>query len=183
MPELAITFLAAPPGQVFGLNQEMFIAIGQQLFNALILFVVLRFLLYKPVRNFLQKRSERIKNQLERTESDMLTANTLKEQYEQDLAGIEQERFAILETAQQTAKEKSREIIHEGKQEATALLNRALQDIESEQAEAKMALKQHIVDLSALMASKFVSQTMDKETQDRLFAETLAELEEAPWPN
>jgi F-type H+-transporting ATPase subunit b len=183
LPELAITFLTAPPGQVFGLNSEMLIAIAQQLFNALVLFVVLRFLLYKPVRNFLQKRTDRIKNQLEKAENDMSKANALKGQYEQDLAGIEQERFDILETAQQVAKEKSRTIVHEGKQEATALMNRALSDIENEQAQAKMELKQHIVELSAVMASKFVSQVMDQATQDRLFAETLAELEEAPWPN
>ena len=183
MPELVITFLAAPPGQVFGFNAEMFQTVGAQLFNALVLFVVLRFILYKPVRNFLQKRADRIKNQLERAENDMSQANILKAQYEQDLAGIEQERAEILDTAQQIAKEKSREIVHEGKQEATALLNRALSDIEHEKAEAKMALKQHIIDLSALMASKFVSQTIDQATQDRLFAETLAELEEAPWPS
>jgi len=33
------------------------------------------------------------------------------------------------------------------------------------------------------MAEKFVAHSIDKEAQDKLFAETMQELEEAAWPS
>ena len=39
----------------------------------------------------------------------------------------------------------------------------------------------YIVEIAALMAQNYVAQTIDDETQDKLFEEALAELEDAQW--
>ena len=183
MDVLPLTFLTAvPEGQVFGLNTETLITIVLQLLNASVLAGFLTWLLYKPVRKFLQKRAERIQSQLDRAEQDMTQAATLKDQYEASLDGIEQERVEILETAHKQAVEKTRNVLQEGKREADAMRDRALQSIQNEQAQIQDSVKDYIIDLSSAMAGKIVTHAIDPEIQDRLFAEALQELEDTSWP-
>ncbi|MCL2368735.1 MAG: ATP synthase F0 subunit B [Oscillospiraceae bacterium] len=184
MDTLPLFFLTAvPEGRVFGLDAQMLFTIVFQLINASVLAAVLTYLLYKPVRKFLQKRNDKIKSQLDRAEGDMTQATALKAQYEQNLDNIDQERMEILETAHKQAMEKSRNVIQDGRKEADVLRERALQSIQREQEQLQDALKCHIIDISSAMAGKIVAHVIDPQIQDRLFAETLKELEETPWPN
>ena len=172
---------AVPEGRVFGLDAQTFWQIVIQLFNALVLAALLFFILYKPVRNFMQKRADKVKAQMERAKADMASADALKEQYEENLAGIEGERVEILDAAQRFAAQKSKGIVDESKNEAEAFKKQARLDIQHEQEQVQDALKHHVIELSAAMASKIVAHVVDPEIQDRLFEEALSELEDAPW--
>ena len=68
-----LIFLAqtVPEGRVFGLDSQTLISIGIQLFNAILLAVVLGYLLYKPVKEFMQNRTNRIQSQLDDAEATM----------------------------------------------------------------------------------------------------------------
>ena len=183
MGELAMLLLAAAPEErMFALDLQMFISVGIMLFNTSILAALLYFLLYKPVRNFLRKREERIKSQIDQAELDMTTANALRTQYEENMVNIDHERQELLEAAHKTALEKSRSLLQAGKQEAASIRGRALADIERDREKAEEALKLYIIDLASAMAEKIVAHSMDRETQERLFRETLAELEDVTWP-
>jgi len=172
---------ATPVGRVFGLDQQTLISIGIQLINAIILAVALSFILYKPVRNFLQKRIDRIKAQMGRAEDDLVKAGELKAQYEKKLEDIELERAAILESAHQVAAEEGRQIIEKAKEEAFAEKEHASADIRIKRERASEAMRLEMIEIASAMAEKFVAHAMDEETQDRLFAETIAELEDAQW--
>jgi len=175
-----LLFLAATPeGRVFALDQQMLISVGIQLFNACVLAAVLSYLLYKPVRKFLQKRAEGIQAQLTHAEESIAGAEELKALYEQKLEEIERERLAILEAAQDRAAEKSKQKLEAAEQEAAAAKERAETEIRREREEAKDAVRLQIIEVAGALAEKFVAQALlDKDTQDRLFAETLAELED-----
>jgi hypothetical protein len=41
----------------------------------------------------------------------------------------------------------------------------------------------HILEVSLAMAGKFVTHTIDKDVQDRMFNEAVAELEDTSWPS
>jgi F-type H+-transporting ATPase subunit b len=178
-------FILSPDlgGRVFGLDLQTAIQIGIMLFNASVLAAVLSKILYKPVQNFLKKRAEGIATQLEKAKSDMAEASELKARYETNLKDIEQERVSILETARKVAAEQTKETLIDAKKEADAIRARASIDIKNEQEQAREVLRLHIIEVASAMAEKVVTHTVDKETQDRLFNETLKELEEAAWPN
>ena len=184
MGELVTTYLlfAVPEERMFALDPQMFINAGVQFLNVSVLAAVLYFLLYKPVRNFLRKREERIKSQIDQAKLDMTTANALRSQYEKSVESVSQERSEILEAAHKSALEKSRGILQAGKQEAASIRDRALTDIEREREKAEEALKLYIIDLATAMAEKIVAHSIDRETQERLFRETLMELEDVTWP-
>ena len=168
-----------PGGRVFGLDQQTLIQIGIQLFNiSLLAFLMARFL-YNPVRDFMRKRSEGIKAQLERAKEDESIANELKAQYEKKIKDINLERDEILDTARKLASEKSGRVLAEAKSEAEAIRARAAMDVETERERIKDEMKQTIIDVSSVMAEKYVTLAldMDKSIHDRLFAEAMAELE------
>ena len=174
---------AADTGRAFGLDLQTAIQIALILFNVCVLAAVLSKILYNPVQDFLKKRAEKIAGQLSRAEEDMNKAAELKSRYEASLKDIENERLEILENARKVAAEQTKEALIDAKKEADLVRARASTDIKNEQEHVKEQLRVHIIDVAAVMTEKLVSYTIDKETQDRLFEETLKELEEAAWPN
>ncbi|MGI6161243.1 MAG: hypothetical protein ACOYJD_04355 [Christensenellales bacterium] len=179
--DVTILLNAVPDGRVFGLDQQTLISTGIHLLNACILAVALGFILYKPVQEFMRKRSERISGQLDEARNKMVEADALKAGYEKKLREIDAERVKILEAARLTASEKSRRIIDLARSEAADIKQRAEQSAMSERERLKEETRLYIIEASSLMAGKFVEKTIDSDTQDRLFDEAIAELEESAW--
>ena len=178
-----ISLLTAPEPRVFGLDQQTLISISIQLLNACILCAVLTFILYKPVRKFMQTRAEKIKAQMDNAEKSNAEAESLKNSYSKKLKDIELERIEIIDEAREVAAEKSKQMTDDAKREIHILRERAEADIQRERERLKEEIGRHILDISTAMAGKFVSQTIDKEMQDKIFEETMAELEATAWSN
>jgi len=174
---------AVPDGRVFGLDSQTLFGIGVQLFNMLVLAGVLTYLLYKPVRNFLQKRTDRIADQIKSAEDAMAKAIEAKAEYESKLEDVERERIEVLEAARKLGVEKRTEILNEAKQEADAMRERVKVEVQREQERVQAEMKLHIIETSSAMAKKILTYAIDKEAQDKLFAETIAELENTQWLN
>ena len=165
--------------RLFALDQQTLVQIGIQLLNACVLAAVLTLVLYKPVRKFLHKRAEGIRAQIDRAEDQMAIAEKTNSLYEAKLGEIEQERAAILEEARRLAADQKNRTLEDTKQEVSAMRARAKAAIETERERAGEEIRLHIIEVAAAMAEKFVADAFDQNAHDRLFAETLAELEGA----
>ena len=172
-----------PDGRLFAIDQQALIQMAWVLINAVILAFILSKLLYKPVLNVLKNRRDRIDGEVREAEKSKTDALQLKAEYEQKMKDVEQEKVEILDTARRQAEDRSKERIAEAHTEAATLKARAEKDIELEKERAKSEMKQHIIDASSLMVTKFLSRTMDAEAHEQLFNETMAELEEIAWHN
>jgi F-type H+-transporting ATPase subunit b len=172
---------AAEAGRMFGLDQQQVINTAIMLFNVALLAFVMSKLLYNPVRNFMHKRSEKIRAIIEDTlkESEAMTA--LKAEYEGKLREASAQGEQIIEEARKHAAERARLIIADAKTEADSLKNRALTDIEMERARAREEMKQAIIEVSAAMTEKLVAASVDRDVHERLFAQTMVELEGTSW--
>ena len=182
MDHLSVMLLSAmPEGRVIGFDLQTVFEIAINILNIAALAFVLSWLLYKPVRNFMQARSERIRSQFEGASRQEKTANELKAEYERRLEGIEREKEEILQSARKLAGENSRRILEEARAEADSMRARASADIELERERVNDEMKQAIIEVSAEMTQKLVAISMDKNLQERLFAESMQELEEVRW--
>jgi F-type H+-transporting ATPase subunit b len=181
--DLGIVFGSAPDGRLFGLDMQTVVQIVAHLINVSILAFILAKLLYKPVREFLHKRSDRIREQLEQAGGEMARGKELRLLYEQKMKDIELERDEILDEARKLAAETGRQIVADAKKEADAVRERATANVDMEWERAEAAMRQAIIDVSAAMTEKFVTLAINKETHDRLFDETMAELEGMTWRN
>jgi len=74
-------------------------------------------------------------------------------------------------------------MIDDAKKDAFALRERAAADVQIERERIKDEIKSSIIEISSAMAEKFMKRTIDEETQNKLFTETLAEVEEISWLN
>ena len=172
-----------PKGSVFALDQQTLISAGILLLNACILAAALSFLLYKPVRNFLKKRSTYIEAQFSNAQDNMDKANELRSLYEQKLDEIDQERIKVLESANELASERSKQLLLNAEHTAAAERARAEAELQTERERVNEELRQHIIDVACVVAEKFVAHAIDPSVQDRLFDEAMAELEETAWPS
>ena len=102
------------------------------LMNFVILFAILYFLLYKPVRNFMNKRQEAYQKMDDEARGAKEAAEEMKSRYEQQLAGADAE---IAERKQQTikaAEQRAKSIEAQAQEEAADILSGAKRQAESE---------------------------------------------------
>ena len=170
-------------GYVITLDSQFVFSILVQLINTCIMCFVLAKLLYNPVLDFLNARKQRIADQLTEAQKSLNEANTLKMQYELKLEDIEHERSEILESARSAAKQNSQQIITQAKEEAEAIKNRALLDIEREREKSKDEVKKQIIQVSAAVSEKFIYAKMTDAEQEKLVEDTIRDLEGVTWQN
>ena len=142
--------------------------------NIIVLFFVLRILLYKPVKKFMQAREDRIKAEKQEIADSRAEIDELKKQYEEKLADTESEAKEIMRDAEK-AQTQSADIIKEAEEKAKNILTDA--DIKAEDAKNKAAqsIKQDVVSAAAEMAAKILSREINEKDNadiaDRFFSE------------
>ncbi|MCL2169236.1 MAG: F0F1 ATP synthase subunit B [Defluviitaleaceae bacterium] len=150
-------------------------------FNAGVLIFILSWLLYKPVKEFLHNRRDRISSELKKAADDMEKAASDRKLYEDKLVAINSERDDILAGARKLAQDKEAEIIQNAKNEARLEMERAKVDIEREKEKARDEMRTQIISVGALMAEKLLGQGMDDDAKDRILSEAITELGDAVW--
>lgn len=167
--------------RLFGLDFQLIHDVIFTGINIFILFFLLSYMLFNPVRDFLKKRQEKIKTELEDAAANQASALSMKAEYEEKLAQVNKEAEAILETARKKALKREDQIISEAKEEAARIIARANNEIELEKKKALDDLKQEMISVAALMAGKAISASMDDRIQDSLVEETLKEIGDETW--
>lgn len=145
------------------------------------LFLIASHFLFNPVRDMMQKRQDRIKNELDTAAADMENARALKEEYEAKLKDIDKEAESILAEARKKALANENKIVADAKEEAARIIERAGVEAELEKKKAADEVKREMVVLASLMAGKVVSAAIDTTVQDSLVEETLKEIGESTW--
>ena len=180
-PQIFYLLQSAPQEALFRLDVHTVISFIIQIVSVIVLFIVLKKLLHEPITNFLKSREERIEGDLQNAEDEKTKANALRLEYEQKVKEIEREKEEVLGEARRMATDRAKEVEMAAKSEAETIRARAQKDIELEQERAKAEVKKAIIECSSTMVAKFLARTIDAETQEQLFNETMAELEDVVW--
>ena len=126
------------------------------LLNFAILFGVLYFFLYNPVKNFMDKREEGYKKQKEDAEKALEEANKKREEYEDKMVHAEEEISAMkAEAGAKTAEERSR-LIEQTKAEAANILENAKKRGEMEHDKIIAEAQKEIADIVTTATEKIV---------------------------
>ena len=149
--------------------------------SMLLLFTVLSYLLFNPVRDMMEKRKQRIVDEQEAARKEREEAVSYKEEYELKLQDADKEVQQILSDARKKAKKNETAIIAQAKEEAVRIMARADAEIELEKKRALDDMKQEVIEIASMMAQKVVSASIDEEAQKGLIDETLEEMGEHTW--
>jgi len=168
--------------------ERLFSLDAQFLFDAvvlalsmLVLFSLLSYLLFNPVRDMLEKRKQRVFDEQETAKRERQEATIYKEEYEQKLKEIKKEAEEILSEARKKAMKNEAKIVAEAKEEAARIMERANAEIELEKKHALDDMKQEMIAIATMMAQKVVTASIDTKVQEGLIEETLKEMGEQTW--
>ena len=145
------------------------------------LFILLSYLLFNPVRKFMNDRKEHIATDLATAADDKAEAEKLRREYEQKLKDIDKEADKILAEARQKALANETRIISDAKEEAAGIVAKAREDARLEAAAVENDMKQQMIAVAALMAQKVVTANIDTTIQESLVDETIKEMGGLSW--
>ena len=146
-----------------------------------ILFLAMSYLLFNPVRELLEKRQARIKEDLDSAAKDKEEAASIKSEYEGRLREVEKESEAILAEARKKAQLNESRIVADAKEEAQRIVRQAEEEAKLEKQKAYDEMKNEMIQIASLMAGKVVKASIDTEIQDSLVEETIREVGEETW--
>ena len=160
----------------------------QLLHDAVLMIIAIFFLfliasnkLFNPVRNMMQKRQEKIADDIESAKEDKESAAALKLEYEDKLKNIDKEAEQILSDARAKALRNGDQIVEKAKEEASAIIARANKEAELEKQKVADEVKREMIVLASVMSGKVVKASVDMAVQDSLIDETLKEMGESTW--
>ena len=180
---LGSTFVALETsGRLFGLDYQLLFDAAITAINVFILFLLLSVILFNPVRNMLKKRQDKITSDRETANQSREEALAMKAEYEEKLKAANKEAELILSDARKTAVHNEK-IIDEAKEEAARIIERANKEAELEKQKAADDVKQQIVAVSAMIASKLIAKSIDESESNAIIEQTLNEMGENTWRN
>lgn len=154
-----------------------------QILNTLVLFGALSYFLFVPVKKMIEERQAKIEGELTDADEKNKKADALIVTYEGKIAGIEEEGRIMIHEASVKAENRGQEIIKEAEHEASLIKKRAEKEIEREKIKAVNELKEQIVSLSLLAASKVLEEDIDQGKHQTLINQFLEEVGDTKWQN
>lgn len=137
--------------------------VGIQLVSTIILFLAVRFFLWKPITKILEDRRDAIDKELE--EASLAKENSI--QIEQELLAEKEkakaEIKALISKAEHDANVQREAIINDAKEEAKRRLDNLENELVQEKANMESDIKKEIVDIAFQAAEKIVAKEIDRE--------------------
>lgn len=167
--------------RLFDLDFQLLADASLTIIAVITLFLVMSYNLFNPARAFLQKRQDKIREELEDAKNNQEDARILREEYESKLQEIDKEAESILADARKRALANENRIVAAAKEEAAAIVERAREEARLEKQKMADDVKKEIVAVAAMMAGKVVASNMDVTIQNGLIDETLKEMGDSTW--
>jgi F-type H+-transporting ATPase subunit b len=146
------------------------------LVNFVILVVLLRVLLYKPVKQLLENRKQRIAEGLDAAERAAADAAEQRSTFERELDEARGTAQAEAGKLAQQAEQVRHEVLHAAEQEAAEIKARAREEIEQERRQAAAELEQQAAELAMAISRKVVGAALDQAAQRRLVEQFVSDL-------
>ncbi len=131
--------------------------------NLLILYIVLKKVLFVPIKNMIDSRQREIDDMYDKAEGAERDAEAMKAEYEEKLSDAKAEGEEILRTAQRRATIRGEEIIKEAEGEAARILDRAEAEIELERRRAVNEVKDEVSEMAIAIASAVIERDVSEE--------------------
>lgn len=145
--------------------------------NILILFILLRIFLFKPINKMLDDRTQSIQKDIDDAANAKREAEELRQQYANSISEAKEEAGNILRKAHDEAEAERAEIIRKSHEEADEIVNAAGETIENERKRVIQQAHSQIADLAIEAASKVVCANLDDEKNRKLVDNFLSEKE------
>jgi len=145
--------------------------------NFILLFGGLTYLLYKPIRSFLEKRRRDIQSSLKEAEDSRAEAERRLKEIEARLAGLQEEIERIKEEGKAEGRRAKERTLQLAQKEAERIKNFATQEIDSIIRSGIRELKEYTAELATALAEEQIKRKMSPEVQAALIDKSIERLD------
>ncbi len=137
------------------------------LLNLVLLFLLIKKFLYKPVKRMLETRANTIRSEYDAAKQAHEQAMSDKTEYEEKLRGAKAEADNVIKSAVSIAGEREKEILAEAKLKAEGIVRQAESEAELERKKAEDGIRREIVEVSSLLTEKMLEREVSAEDHQR----------------
>ena len=148
--------------------------------NLLIVMLILKKFLFKPVNAVLEQRQAEIGGMYQKAEDAQKEAQALKQAYDERISGARREADELIAAAQDSARRRGDEIVENARGEAVQLRRRAEEDIELQKRKALREVRDELADMAVDIAGRVVEREVTREDHDRLVEEFIKSAGDEP---
>ena len=129
--------------------------------NLLILYFVLRKILFKPIMNMIESRQKEIDDIYSEAEGYLADARADREEYGRKLDQVKEEGEEYMKNAVKRAQRREEEILREADMKAEHMIKRAEEMIELEKKQAVNDIKDQVSDIAIEIAQAVIERDVD----------------------
>lgn len=172
--------LAASEGAEESSGIDLLRPATSELVAGIIAFAIIYFFAWKwvfpQISKTLEDRQMAIKADFEAAENAKVEAESLKNDYQAQLAQAREEAARIVEEARQAGESVRTEVVARAETEAASIKERATADMSGERDRVAASLRREVADLSLDVAEKVVGSSLDRSSQQALVDRYIDEL-------
>lgn len=147
----------------------------------LILYLIFKKFLYRPVARYMQNRSDLIQSEIDEAKDLKLEAKYIKENQEKIINDAHMLSKKIIEDAKKTSDEIKDNIISEAKREAKEIIKKAEKEAQKQKQEALEDMKNQSVDLAVLIAQKILEEQLKVDKLNLIIDKFIEEVGASHW--
>ena len=146
--------------------------------NLLVLYLVIKKFLYKPVKNVIAQRQAQIDADYAMAAEDKAAAAADRAELQSQLAGARAKADDIVAQATLAADARGEKIVEEAKARAQGIVRRAEEDAAQEMKKAEETIKEEIVGVSFALSEKLLAREINEKDHRDLVDDFIANLDE-----
>lgn len=150
-----------------------------QILNLLLLMVLFKKYLFKPVTEILEKRQAEIEGHYQEAQQAETDAKAIKADYESKMAGARQEADRVIKTATESANAMSASIVEDARTQADQLKRRAQTEIDLERRRAFDEVKGELSGIALDIASQVIEREVNEKDHEAFINEFIKNVGEA----
>ncbi|MBQ3068228.1 MAG: F0F1 ATP synthase subunit B [Oscillospiraceae bacterium] len=141
--------------------------------NLLVIFLIVKKFLFKPIKGIIEKRQKEVKDMYLRAEQAEKKAQNLEAQYTELLTKARLEAAEIVKNATEAAQSKADTIVEQAKVKAMELLEKTQAQIQREKDESLREAFNKVSDVVLITASKLIEKEMTMEDHKEIIEKIL----------
>ena len=146
--------------------------------NLLLIFLLVKKFLFKPVKKMIAERQAAVNEQLDAATEDRKLAAAQKAEWGEKMSTADRAAEEIVENATITANRRSEAIVEKAKEKADGMLRQAETQIELDRQKAGAQIREEIVTISTALAEKMLEREINTDDHRQLISSFMQEIGE-----
>lgn len=157
------------------INKEFWSTLFFTVLNILVLYFILKKILFKPVSKYMLARTTKIEEALALAEEAKEMASKMEDEHKERMKEIKEEGNALIASYEKKAKKEYENIIAKAKEDSAKITENTRHELEVEKEQLISGLKEEIADLVLDASKKVINENLDTKANRKLIDKFIKE--------